>query len=193
MLIFFFLSVFYSANISAQIKPKLEYEKLFEQLMKDADNLNKTSIGKQYTDFIVTDLDNNTIPEQQLLGKVTLLNFWFKECAPCIAEFKYLNNLYHKYIDNSNFQLISFTSDSAEDTEDTKNTSAKYDIQYTVVPVSLGECQRLNLDNNFSTNIIIDKTWKIIYLKTGGKVWVDGVKKEISILEEKIKECLLAL
>ena len=177
------LFAFYSTSIFSQEMSKDSFNELLGKLIKEGDSINKASIGTQYMNFTAITLDNINISEKDLLGKVTLLNFWFEGCAPCVAEFKYLNELYLKYKETSVFQLISFTLDSAEDA---KNTSIKHNIHYAIAPISREECSRLSLDNGFPTNIIIDKNGKIIYLKSGGPVIEEKVKKQIQLFEQEI-------
>ncbi|MCL2118402.1 MAG: TlpA family protein disulfide reductase [Planctomycetaceae bacterium] len=57
------------------------------------------------------DLAGNVFDEKTLEGKVVLLDFWATWCAPCVAEFPHLKNLYEKYHDRG-FEIIGFNVDS---------------------------------------------------------------------------------
>lgn len=45
-------------------------------------------------------------------GKVTVLNFWYTSCLPCVAEIPALNALKEQYADDPTVQFISFFADS---------------------------------------------------------------------------------
>lgn len=58
---------------------------------------------------------NKTISLNELRGKVVLLDFWIKNCGPCIQSVPHLNYLKAKF-KNEKFTLISINSyDSKED------------------------------------------------------------------------------
>jgi thiol-disulfide isomerase/thioredoxin len=59
--------------------------------------------------------NNKTISLSNLKGQIILLDFWIKNCGPCIQSVPYLNELQNKFKDK-NFKLISVNSyDSKED------------------------------------------------------------------------------
>ena len=193
------LSVFYTSAIFSQPDVK-EITKLsdslststpfqinFQQDAAQLDSIFYSNVGKQYFNFNATTLDNETITEKSLLGKVSFIYFWFQGCSPCIAEFEDLNKLYTKYVNNSNFQFISFTKDEPEYAHKTK---LKYDLLFPICPISWDECSRLNLHSGFPVIIITDKQGKIFYLKHGGYVDKEKVKKQIQLFEQKITEAL---
>ena len=158
------------------------YNELFAQAdidpiakaIAERDSIFYSNLGKPYLSFSIQSLANDVFTEQSLKGKVTLINFWFTGCAPCIAEFGDLNRLYHKYKNNPNVQLISITKD---DTELALKTAQKYQLAYPVCPVELKECYRLNLHSGFPTNIVVDKTGKIVYLNLGSSFEKDRIEK----------------
>jgi hypothetical protein len=81
--------------------------------------------------------------------------------------------LYDKYKDNPEFQFISITSDPYDQA---MLTVKEKDIPYWVCPALREECGRLNLDNGFPTNIIVDKSGKIAFFKTGGSLEESKIK-----------------
>jgi len=152
------------------------------------DSTNKAAVGKLYPEFKLVTLSNDTISNKQLMGKVTVINFWFTTCAPCVAEFDLLNMLYYKYKDNPDFQFISITSDPYDLAILTVKEKG---IPYMVCPASREECGRLNMNNGFPTNIIIDKSGKIAFLKTGGRLEEQKIKEHLIDPVEKIIDNLL--
>ena len=166
----------------------LDIQSCLEQFMIEHDSLRQTHIGEKYpVRFQAVTLEGDTISEKSLEGKVTLFNFWFETCAPCMAELGELNRLYDKLKTNSEFQFISFSTD---DVEDIKRVIQKYQLRFPVCPISREEAYRLNLNSGFPTNIVIDGTGMIIYLKSGGAVEEKRVKEQIKEIEQLIRSKL---
>lgn len=154
---------------------------------KQQDSIRKQHIGKPYPDFTAYDLDGKVVSNQQLIGKVTMINFWFKHCSPCLVEFEALNALYQKFKDHPTFQFISFTKDPPDDA---KESVQKHQLLYMVCPVKSDECYRLNFDSGFPTNIIVDPTGKIIFYKKGGKIDKTEASEEVRKFEQIISDAL---
>lgn len=162
----------------------LDIQSCLEQFMIEHDSLRQTHIGEKYpVRFQAVTLEGDTISEKSLEGKVTLFNFWFETCAPCMAELGELNRLYDKLKTNSEFQFISFSTD---DVEDVKRVIQKYQLRFPVCPVSHEDAYKLNFKLAFPTNIVIDKEVEVIYLKDGGPVKAKQVKERIKEIENCI-------
>ena len=65
--------------------------------------------GKTIPDFIITDKNGIIMSRNELLSKVTFINFWFEAYAPCIAEFQALQKFYVTNKSRKEFQFISIT------------------------------------------------------------------------------------
>lgn len=162
----------------------LDIQSCLEQFMIEHDSLRQTHIGEKYpVRFQAVTLEGDTISEKSLEGKVTLFNFWFETCAPCMAELGELNRLYDKLKTNSEFQFISFSTD---DVEDIKRVIQKYQLRFPVCSISREEAYKLNFKLAFPTNIVIDKEAKVIYLKDGGPVEAKQVRERIKEIENCI-------
>ncbi len=59
-------------------------------------------------------------------GKMLVINFWYINCGPCIAEMSYLNDLVDKY-NNEDIQFLALSFDS---TNDIKNFLNRTDFKY---------------------------------------------------------------
>lgn len=176
ILVSFLFCLLYAQN-------RVNIEEILNKEIEQHDSICLSKYGTDYPAFTVITLKGDTITEKQLSGKVTLINLWFEYCAPCIAEIPALNELYLKYKDHPEFQLISF---AREDTEDAGRCVRKFNILYPVCPVSNGESYRLNFNSGFPTNIIIDTQGKIILIKSGGLTEPEKAKEEVLKLEERI-------
>ena len=65
-------------------------------------------INKKFPIQNFLDSDKKNFSRNQLEGKPTVINFWFTQCPPCIAEIPILNKMREKYGDQVNFIAISF-------------------------------------------------------------------------------------
>jgi cytochrome c biogenesis protein CcmG/thiol:disulfide interchange protein DsbE len=122
------------------------------------------AIGKPFPEFN-TFLQEKAFKNQNLLGKVVFVNFWFESCAPCLAEFDALNDMYDKLKSKTDFEFISFTF---EPQEKINEIVKKSNIQYKVVSLPENEIRRLNLNNGFPTSFILDRQGIIKFAKFTG-------------------------
>jgi peroxiredoxin len=139
--------------------PTVNMDSLFQAKMKEA-------IGKPFPKFAVADKDG-IVNNDSLMGKVVLINFWFKACHPCIAEFGALNELAEKLKGTKDFQFISFTRENAKTI---KKLTEKYKLQFKALSLDDKECKRLNQNNGYPTTIILDRQGVIKYLVSGGSI-----------------------
>jgi peroxiredoxin len=123
-------------------------------------------IGKEMDHFSVLSDEGRSYTNDSLKGKVTLVNFWFEACAPCVAEFEELNKLNGR-IKNRKFQLLSFTFETPDAI---KRIKEKYKLEFEVISISEKECRRLNFNYGFPFNIIVDESSKIANIHHGGSI-----------------------
>jgi thiol-disulfide isomerase/thioredoxin len=68
-------------------------------------------LGAQLSEFEGTTMDGKKIDKAYLIGKISVINFWFIGCHPCEEEMPILNKLVEKYkSDPVNFLAISRNS-----------------------------------------------------------------------------------
>lgn len=146
------------------------------------------AIGKKMCDFKAISLNGNTISNDQLIGKVTVVNLWFEGCAPCITELDFLSDLYNKYRNNRFFNFFSFTVDNVEVARKSVN---KYNILFTVCPVSRELAYEMNFNFGFPTNMIINRKGEVVFFKTGGPLEKERAEKEIAKMDDIIAQLLL--
>ena len=119
---------------------------------------------------------NENISLSELKGKVVLLDFWFKNCGPCIESVPHLNSLQEKF-ENQKFEILGInTYDSQKDIIWFCN---KHKIRYKVLMNGKDIAEEYGIDL-YPTIILIDKKGDILY--SGG---FDQVK-----IEELIKKAL---
>jgi len=153
----------------------------------DTESVSKNSIGLFYPEFTATSLDGEVFTDKQLKEKVTVINFWFATCIPCIAEMEALNKLYEKFENNEKFRFLSFTFDKPEVAE---KAVKKHAILFPVCSVNMEESKRLALNLGFPTNIIVDQQGKMAFIKSGGKRDKEASAREVEKMEKIIEQLL---
>jgi thiol-disulfide isomerase/thioredoxin len=102
--------------------------------------------------FNLPDLNGNTIVSNQLLGKPTLINFWFTHCGGCIAEIPELNKLVEKYKEEVNF--IAF---SLDDTDSVKKFLTTIPFNFKHIPDASKYITKELMIRRFPLNYFLDR------------------------------------
>lgn len=164
--------------------------KASEEEKKRTQDLQKTMegkselVGQPAKPFSVKDLDGNEWSLELLKGKIIVMNFWFVECKPCIAEMPDLNKLVEEY-KGRDVVFLGFATN-----EETRIRSflEKQKFSYRIVPRS-GQVAEAYGVTSFPTHIIVDAASKIVYVTSGlGPTTVSGLKAEIDKLLKGITE-----
>jgi len=156
-------------------------------ILKKDDIDHKPIVGRKYMDFKATTLQGKNISQEQLNGKVTMIDIWEQGCAPCFAEFEFFNKLYLDYKDNPVFQLFTFTHGTVDDV---KEIVKEHKLLYDVACMDRKECYRLNYNSGFPTIIIIDKSGIISFYDNKGSTDKEKVAKYFEELKNKINNLL---
>ncbi len=122
IILIFFISILSSCNetkskeVSNKKNQSITYELGLENCKKikeqNPDNyfhlLNDCMAGSQMPEFRTKSIDGTSIDLNGLKGKLSVINFWFTTCPPCIAEIPGLNLIVDKFgSDNVNFISIA--------------------------------------------------------------------------------------
>jgi thiol-disulfide isomerase/thioredoxin len=71
-----------------------------------------------------------------MLGKVVIIEKWATWCPPCVQTIPHLNDIYMKYCDREDFQLVAITCES--DVRMVRSFMIKYDMKYPVALDTVG-------------------------------------------------------
>jgi len=119
--------------------------------------------------------NSDSISLDELKGQVVLLDFWIKNCGPCIESVPHLNQLKEKF-KGQPIRIISINAyDSKRDIDWFCN---KHNIQYTVLSNGRAVAKEYGVDG-FPAWIIIDKKGKVIYTHSGFDASVQSAIEEI--------------
>lgn len=148
LILLFFFSFFFNNYIFAQSTYEAYLTKCLENATKREfihaktkkkgygySNLPPASclIGATLPDFFTKAMDNSNVSTKQLAGKVSIINFWFIKCRPCIEEIPTLNELVVKY-GREEVNFIGFTRD---DRTQLTNFFERQPFHFTIIPNSI--------------------------------------------------------
>ena len=118
--------------------------------------------GKAIADFSVTDINGQTHTKESLSGKILVINFWFKDAAPCKAEIPELNKLVKKY-KNKNVVFLAPTYDPEFDV---KEFLKKNPFNYTICT----DVDQMIIDmkiSKYPTHVVVDKQGIVQFVTIG--------------------------
>jgi peroxiredoxin len=133
--------------------------------------------GVLANDFTTTDINGEKVALKDLKGKVVVLNFWFTECQPCIAEMPELNKIAAKYKNNK----VAFIAVTFDDRDKLNKFFKKHQFDYRIVS-DLAIIKDYKV-NSFPLHLIIDQKGEIIFKKIGA--YLEELDAKIGLLLEE--------
>lgn len=145
-------------------------------------------INKGFPKFNLKTLSGEDFSSGQLIGKPTLINFWFTSCAPCIDEIPVLNQIAEKYRNDFNFISITF-----EEEQDVGEFLKKHTYDFKHLVDAEEFIKSLGI-NSYPMNVFLDRSGVLRYVKGGipyegleGGELIMGEGNEIIEIIEKLK------
>ncbi|WP_299272542.1 TlpA disulfide reductase family protein [uncultured Psychroserpens sp.] len=141
-------------EIVLKILDKTQKTKIDKQHQLSSKDWRASKIGKQFPEFSLTSLIGQKISNKTTKGKVTVLNFWFINCLPCIKEIPDLNKLVDKY-QNKDVLFLAPTYETKEDLVDffeTREEGFDYEVLFNAKPL----LKKL-LVSSYPTHIVVSK------------------------------------
>lgn len=140
---------------------------------------NNKLIGQPLPDFIFKDLEGKNISLSELKGKPIIINLWFVECPPCIAEMPTLNSIKDRY-SNTDIQFLSMTYE-------TKIKVQKFlqerKINFRIIP-DIGKYSDI-LASNFPQTIFVNRQGIITDVQNG---MIPIYDKKLKMTSDKMEE-----
>ena len=140
---------------------------------------NNKLIGQPLPDFTFKDLAGKNISLSELRGKPIIINLWFVECPPCIAEMPTLNLIKDRY-SNTDIQFLSMTYE-------TKIKVQKFlkerKINFRTIP-DIGEYFNI-LASNFPQTIFVNRKGIITDVQNG---MIPIYDKKLKMTSDKMEE-----
>jgi peroxiredoxin len=120
------------------------------------------SVGKLFPSFPVVDLEDkkyNVASSSE--SNYTLVDFWYSNCAPCIAQFPELKTLYEKY-KSKGFEVVGISTDKNKNKQAWQQMIDRHALLWPQYwDIDGKEATKLSI-NAFPTNVLLDKEGKII-------------------------------
>jgi len=123
-------------------------------------------LRKKVPDFNVITLAGDTIQSSTLKGKILVINFWFIDCHPCIAELDGLNKLVAQYI-GKDVVFLAITWEAKE--RIVKDFLPRHQLDFNIISDARVLTDQL-MGSAYPTTYIIDQSGFIQYAWMGGKV-----------------------
>ncbi|NBP68300.1 MAG: TlpA family protein disulfide reductase [Cytophagia bacterium] len=150
-------------NGKKEITITLDSKSSLKQQEDENENwINKWS-GNPFPQFKLQNLKGEEVDNSTLLGKYTVINFWFIGCKPCIEEIPMLNKLVEKYAKDS----IQFLAPALDKKESLEKMLLKREFAYEILAESESLSKSMGL-NSYPTHLILDKQGKIKEIMIGG-------------------------
>ena len=124
-------------------------------------------IGAALPEFSGTTLSNKVIDRKYLRDKVNVINFWFKECAPCVAEIPGFQILTQQF-KGQDVNFLALGLDSKEEVE-TFLTDREWDFDHLYESRSIIK-EDFQLLWGYPFTIITNKKGEIIKIISGGAI-----------------------
>lgn len=195
LLCYLFLLLFASSGFSQS----LEYNKSIDDCYSTVEfrkerykykHEHECYIGLRLPEFEMLTMDGELINNESFKGKITVINFWFAACPPCIAEIPGLSTVSKKY-SNQNINFIAASTDSYDAME--RFLRRKGSFGFEVAPnTSDIFFNNFHIQSGFPTTIIVDEQGVIQYFITGGLADFRAArkirKKLSSAIDKMLKE-----
>lgn len=118
-------------------------------------------------------IDGEELEMESMKGTIVVLNFWFIACGPCRKEIPFLNQLVEQNKKRTDLRFISISNSDSE--KSLSYARLKLQLQFELVAKgqSIADAYRVT---GYPTNLIIDKTGKIVFIESGFK---EDIKNKI--------------
>jgi len=126
----------------------------------------ESMLGTLAPEFSATTFEGKSFSNDNLKGKITIINFWMISCPPCIAEIPGLNNIVAKY----GYEKFNYIAIGKDDEDDIKDFLKKN--PWTFDQLSSGESLIFDVFKmtwGYPTTFVLDQEGVIIAAFSGGK------------------------
>ncbi len=131
-------------------------------------------IGKEFLAASFTTIEDEELSPSYLRGKVVFLNFWYKNCSPCIAEMEGLRELQMKY-ESDKTVFIMVTWENSEVIQEIQNEN---DLSYKMVSVDKDSITSWGI-RGYPSSFVLEKTGKVVYARAGGQDVIQKATVEV--------------
>ena len=108
-----------------------------------------------------TGLDGRELDERELLGQVTVVNFWATWCVPCVEEMDLLKRL-HPRLAGDGVRLIGVAADAPEESDVVRRFVAKREIEFEIfLGATTDQMEAMGLEPVLPGTVVLDAEGRI--------------------------------
>lgn len=120
-------------------------------------------LGRLAPGFELLGMDGQLCTLEKLKGKVVVLNFWFRNCKPCVNEMPTLNSIKERY-DPSNVVFLALTFDTKDEVGDFLRTHA---FSFKILPNAGLVANEYGIAA-YPASMVIDRKGIVRFVQVGG-------------------------
>jgi len=122
--------------------------------------------GEPISSFSLKTLDGKTITNQDLKGKIVVIDVWATWCHNCVNELSELNKLANKYKGDNEVLLLAVSDESIDKVN---SFISKRTFNFTQIPLGndLTDALQTRFVKTYPQHIILGKDSKIAYESSG--------------------------
>lgn len=124
-------------------------------------------IGKPAPQVVANDVQGKPFDLGALTGQVVLVDFWATNCAPCLAEFPNLRQIYKEF-GGRGFEIVGVSFDDSPDTVETFRTRAKLPWRMVMNESPQGKISERFMTRTIPALFLVDKQGKIAQVDVRG-------------------------
>lgn len=148
---------------------------LYYNVFHKQENTPVYGVGETCPNFVVTTYATGgksagTFEPKLSRGKVTVLNFWYKDCSPCVAELPHFNEVQEEYADRVTVVALHSYSINKEDDKQSflDNTFPDYALTFAQDTEEFKVYNKLGGKNAYPMTVVLDQDGVIRYVRQGG-------------------------
>lgn len=116
--------------------------------------------------FTLQNLERQTVTQEHLRGKVSLINFWFPSCPGCVSEMPKLIQMAHDH-QGKNFQIIAISLGKPDPLSAVEAYAQQYRLSFTVLYDAQGRVEQAYGIKAAPTSFLIDRHGNIVKTYVG--------------------------
>ncbi len=169
-------------------------EELNKKFDNDADSIQEKMlkyeqcfIGLEIPAFDELSIHNIEVTKSSILGKPTIMNFWYSTCPPCVAEIPGFNKIVEKYGDKVNY--LAFGNENQYEIEE-----FLMDQSWSFIHIPNSENIKRNTFRfglGYPTTVVLNAKAEIIEIFAGGLTDERAIQqiqdKIIPVIEKELK------
>ena len=144
-------------------------------------------LGKQIPEINATTMIGDSIQIEKLKGKIVLINLWFIECHPCIAEMPAINQLAEEY-KNKDVVILAITYETKQRVQN--DFLKKYKLDCLIIPDARNIINKIG-GSGYPTTFIVNRNGIIKEVWSGGRTDGQAVKEYYAKAKPIIDELLI--